>query len=223
VRSRMFDYWHTFVDLLRFRDVVRTHLDHPLQSAISQSRWAAAWTGAVVVLAAWLRWPQAEDAVLNQLQVPTHVRAVIDVGILLLALSFAIPAVYGFLRLYTLVHHVMVMNVFRCRRGQRLRLLNFYSSTLPLAVPVAAGVDIAAVSRAVGWALIGAAAAYYIYLTSVAYNRIFHRQKLGGFGLWLGGTVLTWFVLLIGAIGIAAALAVVSFFALAVMRVFAHR
>ncbi len=223
MRGRMFDYWHTLVDLLCFRAVVGTDLDLPLDSAIAQSRWAAAWTGTVVVLAAWIRWPNAAEAVLKPLHASTDVRAALTLGILLIALSLAIPAAYGFLRLYTLVHHVMVMNVFKCRRGQRLRLLNFYSSTLPLAVPLAAGVDLTAVSRLVGWAIICAVSVYYLYLTSIAYNRIFHRQKLGGFGLWAGGTLLTWFVLVIGTIGIAATLAVISFFALVVMRVFTHR
>jgi hypothetical protein len=223
VRSPMFDFWQTLMDLVCFRDVVRNRLDVPLEFAIPRSRWAAGWTAAVAMLAAWIRWPDALSLVVDPLQVPAAFRPVLAAAAFVVAVALSVPLAYGFLRLYTLVHHVMVMNVFKCRRGQRLRLLNFYSSTLPLVVPVAMGVDISTVSRAVGGALVCATAAYYLYLTAVAYNRIFHRRQLGGLGLWLGGTLVTWFVLFIGALGIAVALAVIAFFCLAVMRVFTHR
>jgi hypothetical protein len=219
----MFDFWQTLVDLVRFRDVVRNRLDVPLEAAIRRSQWAVAWTAVVTLSAAWIRWPHTLSLVVDPLRVPAAFRPVLAIAACFVALALSVPLAYGFLRLYTLVHHVMVMNVFHCRRGQRLRLLNFYSSTLPLAVPFAAGVDISAVSRAVGWALVCATLAYYLYLTAVAYNVIFHRRQLGGLGLWLGGTLVTWFVLFIGALGIAVALAVIAFFGLVVMRVFTHR
>jgi hypothetical protein len=202
--------------------VVRMHLDIPLESAIRRSQWAAAWTGMVALCAAWIRWPNALSLFVDPLQIPAALKSVLAAAAFAVALALSVPLAYGFLRLYTLVHHVMVMNVFKCRRGQRLRLLNFYSSTLPLVVPLAAGADLSTISRAIGWPLVCATAAYYLYLTAVAYNRIFHRRQLGGLALWIGGTLVTWFVLFIGALGIAVALAVIAFFGLIVMRIFTH-
>lgn len=81
----------------------------------------------MAALAILLRHPNVVALTLSAFGV--HVRfnrleaSILTVVLTALGICFA----YGFLRLYTLVHHVMVTNVFKCR-GQRLRLLNFYGS-----------------------------------------------------------------------------------------------
>jgi hypothetical protein len=61
---------------------------------------------------------------------------------------------------------------------------------------------------------------YILWLHSTTYNIIFHRRSAGGLWLFVSGTLVTWFVLCICALGVAVTFAVISFFTLVLLRLF---
>jgi hypothetical protein len=216
-----FNYWRALAQLILFRDVVTPNLDIKLELAIARCKWATAWTGLVAALAIVLRHPNVVTSSLAASGVHVQLHR-FETSVLTVALTvLGLCVTYGFLRLYTLVHHVMVTNIFKCR-GQRLRLLNFYGSILPLSVPLAIAHDIWPYLHWLSAALTAMVILYIVWLHSRTYNVIFHKRGAGGLWLFMGGTLVTWFVLCIGALGIAVTFAVLSFFMLVLLRLFTH-
>ena len=184
-----------------------------------RSRWAAGWTSALFLLTVLYRQGTVIQTTLH------HVSA--DVGLKVAGVTFAAVTSlllagglgYGFLRLYTLVTHVMTVNIFKVR-GQRLRLLNVQTSVLSLAVPVLMGIAAMPDSPLGGWHIVGAFSLFAIALLARGYNLIFHRERLSGLWLLADGTVVTWFVLAIGALAITVAVAVMALLLLLILRIF---
>lgn len=215
----VFEYWRTLYAILRGQPVLERTLDVPLQEAVIRSRWAAGWTSALLLLTILYRQGTVIQTTLH--------RVPVDVGLKVTAVAFAAVTSlllagglgYGFLRLYTLVTHVMTVNIFKVR-GQRLRLLNVQTSVLSLAVPVLMGIAAMPDSPLGGWLIVGAFSLFAIALLARGYNLIFHRERLSGLWLLAEGTVVTWFVLAIGTLAITVAVAVMALFLLLILRIF---
>ncbi|GMA52285.1 hypothetical protein GCM10025857_36420 [Alicyclobacillus contaminans] len=211
-------YWtllSRLVPLDRFGEAAA--FDSSLETATVRAVWTSLWAGVITATAVLMHHIHAIRFEFHRLSSP-HPQAAIWFGIALAVGWLASgPACYGLLRLYTLVHHVLVLNVFKCR-GQRLRLLNLHTQLLPLTAPLAAAYACWPVAPRLGASLTTAVVAYSVCIQAVAYNAIFHRRRLGGLGLLLGGSVITWFVLAVGALAIAISVAVLCFFALLLLR-----
>lgn len=216
--SNPFSYWITLLQLLSRKGVVEHYLDVPLTEAVPRSQWATAWStsllGVCLLLhfhGAWMH-PTLIKSSASRLVVWST-----SVGIFLVLLLLAALIGYGFLRLYTLVTHVLTINVFKTR-GQRLRLLNVETTLLSLSIPLAGAYMVSLLIPALGQTLIGLICLYLIVLLARSYNTIFHKQRLAGFALLVGGTLVTWFVLAICALAITVTVAVLAFLVLAVLR-----
>lgn len=218
----MLEYWRTLVRLCTGWNEVHRALDTPLADAVVRSRWFTSWSAAVLLASVsvsyhpwWRRvWQRHMLGLL-----PAGARwAVVVLGVAA-AVAACMCAAYGLFRMYTLVGHVLTVNVFKTR-GQRLRLLNVQTVLLPLCTPAGAGIVLLRFAHILGLSVLAAVLCYAMVLLSYGYNLIFHRQGLRGFLLLIEGTLLTWFVLAIGALAIAVALAVIAFFVVLVLRAF---
>jgi hypothetical protein len=217
LQSNPFAYWTTLLELLSRPRVLEHYLDVPLAQAIPRSRWMTAWSTTILGLAFLLHFHLAlTHWLLGHSATPSRVASAC-IYVVTLALTAVIG--YGFFRLYTLVCHVLTINVFKTR-GQRLRLLNAEATLMTLSAPAAAAYIVALIQPTLGWALFWATFVYFVVLFAHAFNIIFHKQRLGGLWLLLGSTAVTWFVLAIGALAIAVTLAVIAFFIIAVLRLF---
>lgn len=217
-------YFITLVRLFAGWKEIDRHLDLPLQAAVVRARWSVGWTVATLAAGALIAHPNALRSVArlltNRLHTPSTTWFVGIAGSVI-ALALAITVAYGLLRMYTLITHVLVTNVFKTR-GQRLRLLNAQATLLPLSAPTGFALALSPSAPDVTWGLFVAIIMYAATLLSYAYNRIFHQHRLRGFLLLVEGTLLTWFVIAIGALAIAVALAVIAFFVVLVLRAFTH-
>lgn len=219
-RSELWTYWQTLVGLLQGRRTLMRNLDIPLDAGIRRAKYASLWS-ALSCFAAFLIRHQGATT-------PSHARVGwLAAGWLQPILSLSACAItvvisYGFLRLYTLVSHVLTINLFKTR-GQRLRLLNEQTTILSLAPVLALGYAIGRWNPFCSDAVVGAVMLYALYLFGNAYNLVFHKVKWHGFTLFVGSTLVTWFVLAIGALAISVALGVIGFFILIVLRLVSNR
>lgn len=213
-------YWQTLGHVL-----VRPHLamalDTPLPQAYQQSRAHSGWSGVLVTCAVLLHHHAQLARWAASWTIPPSNQSMVLYGLALALIGLSSPTMYGLVRLYTLVTHVLVTTVFKVR-GQRLRLLNLESTVLPLLALVACGIALLIPLPWVGSALIVASLSYGLILLARGYNVIFHQSKWGGFGLVVGGLFLTAFVFCVGAIAIAIGFGVISFFAAVIARPFHH-
>lgn len=217
-----FAYWITLLHLLSRRHVVEQHLDIPLATAVPRTQWASAWSTTIFCLSLFLRYHSSiVQGVARQFGAKGPTSTGISTGILLLLLILAAIVGYGFLRLYTLVTHVLTINVFKTR-GQRLRLLNVETTLLSLTAPLAGGYAVSFFIPAIGWTVVALTGIYVLVLLAKSYNIIFHKRRFSGLALLLSAAVVTWFVLCICALAITVSFAVVAFFVLAILRVFVH-
>ncbi|WP_067933126.1 hypothetical protein [Alicyclobacillus kakegawensis] len=215
-------YWRDLVRLLGRPRSVLDHLSQPLATAILRCRWATAWSVIVAALASWTihpDWPtQAARLVSGR---PVH-PALANFGFVL-AVLVSIPIVYSGLRLYTLIHHVVAVNVCRTA-GIRLKLLNLETKLLPLTVLFAIGWVGTAWQPWLGRVWLAAVSVLALWLLGEGHNAIFVRRRrkrlgrLGGIGLWLTAKLLTLFILAVGAAAIAVAISVISFLVLLLLR-----
>jgi hypothetical protein len=218
-----FAYWTTLLQLLSRGHVVEQHLDIPLAEAGPRSQWASAWATTILCLSLFLRYHSSiVQEVARQFGATGPASMVTSTVILLLILILAAVVGYGFLRLYTLVSHVLTINVFKTR-GQRLRLLNVETTLLSLAAPLAGGYAVSLLIPTLGRTIVVLTCIYFVVLLAHGYNTIFHKRRFAGFWLLVGASLVTWFVLGIGALAITVSFAVVAFFALAILRIFVHR
>lgn len=214
-------YWTTAYQLLKRPQVVHDMLDVPLQQAVSRCWWFTGWTVMLITIWVFLYNPSVLHPHFARATRGAGLVPAVEAACFVGCVVFGTPLVYGFLRLYTLITHVLTFNIFNTR-GQRLRLLNVETTLLPL---TACAVGIAALLPFIRWVavvLFIVLAGYLIGLLGYGYNLIFHKQKVGGLALWFGSTVLTWFVLAIGALAMTVAAAVVAFLGLLVLRPFLH-
>lgn len=216
-------WWSYFTSLYSLcrgpRTIFKT-IDTPLDRAIRTSRHTTAWTVIVMVLSLAVTQP----AWIERLEYqsgwrPAH--GLLTCLIWIIVTAIAVPVAYGIVRLYTLVGHVMTLNVFKAR-GQRLRLLNLHTSLLTLSFPAAAIIVLYRTVPGLGAVLACAVALYFCVIAAIGYNFIFHRRALGGFLLWMGGSLVTLFVLFIGLLALLVALGVIGFFAVVLLRI-GHR
>ncbi|SFU82808.1 hypothetical protein [Alicyclobacillus macrosporangiidus] len=216
-------YWCTLGRLLRGTRVLHQQLDIPLEQGIRRSRWTALWVAALGVAAGLIACPDAWAALRQALRLPAEGWAFMATSAAWVALTALIAvALYGFLRLYTLVTHVIATNVFKTR-GQRLRLLNVECTALTLTAPVSAGVALTHWSVWGGALISSAFALYAAWVMGLGYAAVFHKRPLSGLGLWLVTSAVSGFVLLIGALAVAVTAGVLSLFFLVVLRLFVHR
>lgn len=219
-----FTYWITlYGTVVHGRQAVRNHLDVPLNQAIVRSRWFTAWN--VVVLGLGLMWARpnfvrgfAHHLFGETLSHPPGLSTVVW----LTAMILAMPAAYGLFRLFTLVNHIMVINVFR-NRGQRLRLLNVETTVSSLSPIVVVGLMVSRLSEPFGYAIIGLTAAFAVFLLSYGFNLIFHKSGTQGLILLIESYLVTLFVLLMGGLAISVTMAVLAFFLVVGLRLFVHR
>ncbi|MCL6516637.1 hypothetical protein [Alicyclobacillus sp.] len=214
-------FWRTLWRLRRGPGAVLELLDIPLDLAIRRSRGTAGWVTALGLLAVCIARPDLWVAPQRVLHLPPHAGpAVLAAVWVVFAIGLA-AAVYGLLRLYTLVAHVMATSVFKAR-GQRLRLLNVECTALALAAPAVVGVALTRWAPVLGWTVAALSALAGLWCMAVGCGAVFHRSAPAGLWLWSGATLVTVFVLGIGAIAVAAALGVLSLFILVFLRVFAQ-
>ncbi len=212
-------YWRTLLSLALHPKTTVETVDIPFELAVTRAKWATLWTVCVIWLTtrsiAWTRlrhWFGRIDS--------THPSVSAWICYVLCGL-IAIPLAYGFLRLYTLVTHVLTLNVFKVR-GQRLRLLNLETKLLSMSAPVCVIIWIHHFAAAVGIVLWLLAAVALLWHIALGYNHIFHRTGVAGLLLFIGGSLVTWFVLCIGALAIIIMAAVLAFFVILILRSF-HR
>ncbi|MCF8563445.1 hypothetical protein LLE49_01640 [Alicyclobacillus tolerans] len=216
------EYWKTLYFVMKGPSAIRETMDIPLQQALPRARW---FTFVSVLLVGVFLWVSPTSGIVRlvsglHIAAPTHAHltsSLMAVAIILISM----PVVYGLFRLYTLLAHVMSLNVFKAR-GQRLRLLNMETTLLTLAVPIAAGYVVLQITPVGGWLLILAFSLYGFVLASYGYNLIFHKQGLRGSGLLIGSALVTGFVLAIGALAVLVSLAVIAFLILLLLRLFVH-
>ncbi|MCL6627291.1 MAG: hypothetical protein K6T68_11995 [Alicyclobacillus shizuokensis] len=215
-------YWKDLIRLLSRPRSVLDHLSQPLATAVLRCRWATAWSVGVTALASWIvhpDWPTQAARLVSGRPMPP---ALANLGVFLAAL-LCIPIAYGGLRLYTLIHHVVAVNVCRTA-GIRLKLLNLETALLPLTVLFAIGWVGAAWHPWLGQAWLAAVSVLALWLLGEGHNAIFVRRRrkrlgrLGGIGLWLTAAVLTLFILAVGAAAIAITISVISFLVLLPLR-----
>lgn len=217
-----FAFWQTLIQLSQGKRTLLTHLDIPLTDAVARSKWGVAWSTLLIVIVALFLKLSAIQHLLTTKYGLIHSWPYV-MGLFTLVVGSILGAIlYGLFRLYTLVAHVMTINIFKTR-GQRLRLLNIETTLLPLIVPLGIGIAIRDVSPWIGNLIVVATLLYLIYLAGVAYNVIFHKTGVQGMRLFIGSTLVTWFVLAIGALAITVALSVIAFFLLLILRLFERR
>jgi hypothetical protein len=217
------DYWTTLMHLLSRKDVIESTMDIPLDAAVGRTIRTVHWATVLGIISFAIAMPTTVRHL--QAMLPLHTSTMRTVA-LCVAVVILTPilsiSLYGLLRLYTLVSHVMTINVFKTR-GQRLRWLNAETTILSMTAPLAMGWALSRLNVILGRSVILATAVYALYLFSCAYHLIFHKKtKIGGLFLFLGSTLVTWFVLLIGALGVMVAFSILWLFVLMVLRVFHH-
>jgi hypothetical protein len=217
------DYWITLMHLFSRKDVIESTMDIPLDAAVRRTIRAVLWSTVLGLISFAIAMP---TTVLHlQAMLPLHastMRTVVFCVALVVLTPILSIAIYGLLRLYTLVSHVMTINVFKTR-GQRLRWLNAETTILSLTAPLAMGWALSRLNVILGRSVMLAVAIYALYLFSCAYHLIFHKKtRIGGLLLFLGSTLVAWFVLLIGALGVMVAFSIIWLFILMVLRVFHH-
>lgn len=212
-------YWTTCIQTIRRGpSSIRANLDIPLQDGIRRSQWFSAWSSILISLGLLISHPGLVQRIYAH---PGVAHGLEPVVLWLLFFVLAIPFSYGFLRLFTLVNHVMTINVFKTR-GQRLRLLNTETTLLSLAPIATIGLLVGKFSVILEISILSAVSAYILVLLGYSFNLIFHKQGIQGFYLVLGSYLVTWFVLFMGALAITVMVAVLAFFALAFLRLFSH-
>ncbi|KPV43685.1 hypothetical protein [Alicyclobacillus ferrooxydans] len=216
-----YQFWIDFLRLCMGERVIKDNLDIPFDKAVVRSRYAALWASTLTAYAAAITYLHRDGLPKWLMTQSTSLRAVLLVIIALVLAGVSGTVGYGVLRLYTLVTHNLTTNLFKVR-GQRLRLLSVETTLLSLVLPIAAGWVLQLYSLVLGWAVMLIAILYGLILLSRIYNVIFHIHRLRGLYVLVGGTLVTWFVLSIGALAIAVAAAVVGFLILLVLRAFHH-
>lgn len=216
------DFWKVLGRLTTGDKIVRDRLDCPLQLAVIRahitSSWAATFVLAAVLTNRYTRHPL--PSLLTKLDDKMQVLACAAIIFVLWLVSCLVS--YGFLRLFTLLTHNLTTNLFKVR-GQRLRLLNVYTSGLSFAFPLAVATVLEPFAKAPALIIIGALSCYLTVLLARAYNLIFHKSGWQGFRLLVGGFMVTAFVLCIGVLAIAAAISVIIFLVLVLFRPILHR
>jgi hypothetical protein len=213
-------FWLNIIRLGQHPKVTAQDVDVPLLVAVSQAKWAVTWT----VVLAWLTILICDTNRIRNWFIPiTGTNRADALSFFLFAVCglIAIPIGYGFFRLYTLVTHVLTLNVFQTR-GQRLRLLNLETKMLSLTVLICVCSICTHYLPTLGAILCILVAGAVLWLFAVGYNHIFHKKSFGGLALFIGGTIVTWFVLFIGALAISVMVAVLAFFAILILRSFTH-
>jgi len=219
-----FTYWTTlYFTVVRGHQAIRSHLDVPLDQAIRRSRWFTAWNVVVLGLGLMLARPQLLTSLAHRLLGETSSHQVGWATLVwLMVMVIAIPAAYGLFRLFTLVNHIMAVNVFRTR-GQRLRLLNVETTVSSLSPIVAFGLIVSRLSGPVGYTVVILAGLFAVFLLAYGFNLIFHKTGIRGLVLLVESYLVTWFVLLMGGLAISVMIAVLAFFVVVALRLFVHR
>lgn len=214
-------YWTTCIQtILRGPRTIQTNLDLPLDAGIERARWFTAWTVLHLSIGLLVAYPKLLQGLIKHLGKAQDNPFSVETILLWLLLSvLATPVVYGLLRLYTLVNHVMVINVFKSR-GQRLRLLNVEATLLSVTPVFTIGLVIRNFLPLVGVLLITVTALHVLFLLGYGFDLIFHKRGIQGLFLVLGSYIVTGFVLLMGGLAITVSLAVIAFLVLAFLRLF---
>lgn len=215
--SHLISYWTVLLALCKGHTILRSELDLPLDIVVKRTWYAILWTLLAVTLATAIAQPRwMAIAITNA---PLHSWPLLvawTVGFII-----ANPALYGFVRLYTLVNHVMTINIFKTR-GQRLRLLNLETKLLSLTAPFSVIWVIYRIRPTLAIWLTIVIASYGVYLFGYGYHLIFHKTIWRGTLLFVESTVVSLFVVAIGALAVTVAVSVASLFILLLLRPFLH-
>lgn len=212
IRPFIFSYWNTLLGLLHGRIELERILDFPLKAAVKRAWSCAAWTTlwTLVLLgithSSWMTNMHPMFKELLWVIIPT----LLIVGTL---------AVYGLLRLYILVSHVIATNIFR-KRGQRLRWLNQQTSILSLTFPMCIASMLFQFNHWISLFLICAVTIYAIVLSTITCQLVFHTDKLHGFMFLIKLNIVSWFVTAICLLAFLVALFILSLIAIAFIRLF---
>ncbi|MCL6597883.1 MAG: DUF3040 domain-containing protein [Alicyclobacillus macrosporangiidus] len=221
--SACWDFWSTCFRMARRPRTVIDTLSLPLAAAVRRCRWATAWSVTLLALATWLAdpgWPTT--TVRHLLSAPWVGPDIANLAYVTAAL-LTMPTGYGIVRLYTLIHHTLAVNVFHTA-GLRLKLLNLETTLLSLSFPYAVCEVLGKWMPWIGSLGFIVVSAFAVWLVGVGYDMIFVRRQrrrlglTGGILLWMGATALTLFVLVVGAATVLVALSVVGFFVVLVAR-----
>lgn len=215
----LFSYWSTMVLALLRPRYAEQHIDIKLEEAVRRSRWYSAWSTII-----WSLWLLGERFSLwtNWLNNKAGTANPAWQWIITIVLVFiAIPVAYGLFRLYILLTHVVTLNVFKVR-GQRLRLLNLQTTILTLSGPTVLGLALLPLNTSIGNLILAICVIYAVWMTARGYNSIFHKTRIGGLLLFIGATLITGFITAMAGVALAAALGVIGFFLLLILRSFTH-
>lgn len=220
--QQIWGYWQALMRLLLGKRVLLSYLDIPLEDAVQRAKYSVAWSTFLVGVGLLTLKFSAIHQTLTIKYGLVHSWPYVLCLLALVGIAILSTVFYGFFRLYTLVAHVMTINIFKTR-GQRLRLLNIETTLLSLTAPLAVSIAVYTVAPWVSNLIIAATSLYLIYLASVAYSVIFHKTGPQGMRLFIGSTLVTWFVLGIGALAITVAFSVIAFFILLILRLVERR
>jgi hypothetical protein len=212
LKPYVFSYWQTLLHLHHGQGELKETLDLPLEAAAVRAWSTIAWT---VISAA---------AAITSVKSSSFLKIASDIGlwtiaVLPVALLFTIFLAYGIFRLYVLVSHVIAINIFKSR-GQRLRWLNQLTTILSLSFPAAISFTIWNQTRWGGPFLVIAVGMYSLILGTWACKLVFHKTTWRGFGFLLGLHTVTIFVLVTCFIAALAALFILGFLAVLIVRTF---
>lgn len=214
-------YWRDLLRLFTGEGVIHENMDIPLDEAVVRSRYASFWSSALIVYAIAMYLLTGHNNPQWTTSLPLAVELLTFVVGIVVVIVGAGFAVYGLLRLYTLVGHNLTTNLFKVR-GQRLRLLSAETTLLSLVAPFVGGLMVRTMFPVLGWAIMTATVLYAVILAGRVYNTIFHTKGISGLWVFLAGTLVTWFVLAIGALAVAVAAGVIGFLLLLILRGFHH-
>lgn len=220
---RLLDYWTLLPQTVRGPQVIRNTLDIPLRDAIARSRRFTFW-GIFCILTTWVTLSKIPTSfVLKELPRELYRNQLVHIVITCFLYVLMAALGYGFLRLYTLLSHVVITNIYK-NRGQRLRLLNLETTVMTLLCPLCLGVVLTRWSLYVGWSFIVVVVVYATYLLSLGFTVIFHKRRIiHGLRLYFAGTITTSFILGLCAVGVAVAIAVLCLVVIVVLRSFHSR
>lgn len=216
-------YWTTCIQAVwRGPSMIKKNLDLSLEQGIRRAQWFTLWSILILLVGLLVQYPALPQGQLQPSMVQNKPFGIASILAWLLLFVLAVPISYGLLRLYTLVNHIMVVNVFQSR-GQRLRLLNVETTLITLSPVAAIALAAGRFSQTAEIVLMGFVLAYVLSLLGYSFNLVFHKRGIHGLLLVIESYLVTWFVLIMAGLATAVAVAVVAFLALAVLRLFSHR
>ncbi|RIV22031.1 hypothetical protein D2Q93_09635 [Alicyclobacillaceae bacterium I2511] len=210
-------YWTDLWGLRHGKRHFEAILDVPLGTGVQRARWGSLWSvllGAVTAALVRPLWYQT-----TFLRWTENWPVALAVLLWLMLCGLGAVIFYGLFRFYVVEAHVLTVNLFKVR-GQRLRLLNALSATLPLSILFDLSWYVSQFNRPSGAVLAILTGGSLLIIWSASYQVIFHRKSFfQALGLWGGSTVVTGFAVAGVLFALLVAVAMASFLGAFLFRV----